>query len=724
MTRRLRNRDGAEGGRDFASLPPELLDGLEEAVWIASADAPEQLVYVSPLFEELFGVPCEDPFGNHPGWLDAIHADDRPVAAQALQDFHAGRDSVAVECRRDGAADANRWLRIRAFRAGPDRAHLVGAARNVTARRGAERALRKNVEEYAALMERSLQGVLIVERVETPRILFANPAVAELLGRRVEELLAAPPGTLFDMVHPNDKEWVREHFQARAGGRAVANANEFRVVRKDDSVRWASTFVWPIDFFGNAAYQVAAIDITERKKAEAEMRRLQMLAERSNFGIAEADLDGYLTYVNPYMAAVHGYRSEDLVGRHLRVFHCEDQHAEVDRLLEVLRETGAFESTEVLHCKKDGACFPMLMNGAALPDEQGCAFRLATTAIDIRDRKEAEEDLRRHRDRLEKIVHERTTSLRDTNRRLQQEIGVRKDAQERIRRLNERLEQRVLERTAELEKACEELKELDRMKDAFVSSVSHELRTPLTSIRSFSEFLLQNEEDSETRQHFLEIIHTETERLASLVDHVLELSQIESGTAGWCDEPFSVGLVLRESVRAREEECRGRSIAIDLKLEENLPTTVADIQRIRQVVDNLLDNAIKFSPDGGTIAVHAAPFQSRRSSEPESWLKVSIADRGPGIDPKHHEAIFDRFFQIMSNVLTDKPRGSGLGLPICRKIISRYGGNVWVESGPGEGSTFTFTLPGPREGAPPKETPAEEARAESEAREVPSIPDL
>jgi signal transduction histidine kinase len=240
--------------------------------------------------------------------------------------------------------------------------------------------------------------------------------------------------------------------------------------------------------------------------------------------------------------------------------------------------------------------------------------------------------------------------------------------------------------TTELRAANAQLQELDRMKDDFVSTVTHELRTPLTSIRSFSEILRDDPEAPlPERRRFLAIIVKETERLTRLINQMLEMAKIESGNAEWRTSELDMHDVIREAVEATSQLFREKGVALSLSLAESVPKVLADQDRLMQVLINLLSNAVKFSPGGqGKVEV--------RLSSARGALRVDVRDNGPGIDPSHHETIFEKFRQA-GDAATGKPSGTGLGLPISRRIIEHFGGKLWVESIPGRGATFSFVLP-------------------------------
>jgi signal transduction histidine kinase len=240
--------------------------------------------------------------------------------------------------------------------------------------------------------------------------------------------------------------------------------------------------------------------------------------------------------------------------------------------------------------------------------------------------------------------------------------------------------------TAQLREANERLQELDRLKDDFVSTVSHELRTPLTSIRAFSEILVDNPDlDPAERQDYLRIVVDETERLTRLINQVLDLSKLESGAAEWRIEPIELPQVITTSVQATAQLFRAKQVALDLELPEPGPTVSGDRDRLVQVLVNLLSNAVKFcDPEVGRVQIGLDVVDGQ--------ARVDVRDNGQGIAPADQQAIFEKFRQG-GDTSTNRPAGTGLGLPISREIVDHLGGRLWVESRPGQGATFSFTLP-------------------------------
>jgi signal transduction histidine kinase len=227
-------------------------------------------------------------------------------------------------------------------------------------------------------------------------------------------------------------------------------------------------------------------------------------------------------------------------------------------------------------------------------------------------------------------------------------------------------------------------KELDQMKDQLLSTVSHELRTPLAAIKGFTTTLLREDVrwDEPTQRDFLKIIEEETDRLGELIDNLLDMSKIEAGVLRVDKEPTQLRNLVREAIDRARRRSEAHWFVVDLPAE--LPRVWSDSRRIRQVLNNLLENAIKYSPHGGQITVTA---------EVEGdYATVGVADSGPGIPPEFLDKIFQRFFQVDA-ANTRKTGGSGLGLSISKGIVEALGGKIWAESTPGRGSIFRFTLP-------------------------------
>jgi len=236
----------------------------------------------------------------------------------------------------------------------------------------------------------------------------------------------------------------------------------------------------------------------------------------------------------------------------------------------------------------------------------------------------------------------------------------------------------------ELIRVNEKLRELDKLKDNFLSTVSHELRTPLNSIKSFAEILLDCDEDRATQMEFLGIINQESDRLTRLINDVLDLSKIQAGRMQWKNEEISVADAIVSVINSVRPLLDKAQLQLTIEIAPELPPVISDKDRLVQVITNLLGNAIKFTSEGGRITVKAWSEHAQ--------VIVGIKDSGIGIASENFQKIFETFGQV-GDVLKDRPKGTGLGLPISKKIIENYNGKIWVESVLGQGSTFLFSLP-------------------------------
>ncbi len=228
--------------------------------------------------------------------------------------------------------------------------------------------------------------------------------------------------------------------------------------------------------------------------------------------------------------------------------------------------------------------------------------------------------------------------------------------------------------------------ELQRLKDRFLSSVSHELRTPLTNICAYSEILnsLIPGESVEWPE-FVKVIHEEGLQLSYLVDAMFDYLQLESGDAYFRDESVDGGAVVRDVLASYGGAAASRSIDLQFDVHEDTPKCRGDRERLRQVARHLVDNAVKFTPDGGCVRVTVA---GRDGS-----FELRVEDSGCGIRPEDRQAVFEKFHQLRDH-LTDKPAGTGLGLATCRAIVTRFDGMIWCETSPLGGATFVVLLPG------------------------------
>ncbi|MEW5762231.1 MAG: HAMP domain-containing sensor histidine kinase [Bacillota bacterium] len=233
----------------------------------------------------------------------------------------------------------------------------------------------------------------------------------------------------------------------------------------------------------------------------------------------------------------------------------------------------------------------------------------------------------------------------------------------------------------------ERLLRTSRLKDEFLASISHELRTPLTSIIGFAELLLDDAAKRELgprEREYVGLILESSRQLLAVVNDLLDIAKIEAGKMELHRKEFALSPLLEECLAMFREKSFRQKIILKINVPGDVGTLTADPRRVKQVVCNLLANALRFTPAGGRVTLTAC----RRARE----VEISVRDTGPGIPPEYHDRIFNAFEQVYRS-LPAGDTGTGLGLAIARRLVELHGGRIWVESQPGQGSCFYFTLP-------------------------------
>ncbi len=246
----------------------------------------------------------------------------------------------------------------------------------------------------------------------------------------------------------------------------------------------------------------------------------------------------------------------------------------------------------------------------------------------------------------------------------------------------------------EIQDKSRQLEVANKHKSEFLANMSHELRTPLNAIIGFSEVLVERMfgEMNPKQEEYLRDIHSSGHHLLSLINDILDLSKVEAGRMELEVSEFSVPAALQNAMTLVRERAQTHGIELKLQVDEELAEIRADERKFKQIVLNLLSNAVKFTPDGGRVDVDAHMN--------DAAVEVSVKDTGVGIAKEDQEAVFEEFRQVGRNY-TNKQEGTGLGLALTRRFVELHGGKIWLESEPGKGSTFTFTLPLSVEMQPP-----------------------
>jgi diguanylate cyclase (GGDEF)-like protein/PAS domain S-box-containing protein len=360
-----------------------------------------------------------------------------------------------------------------------------------------------------------------------------------------------------------------------------------------------------------------------------------------------------------------GYKKDEVVGKKASELYVNrDERA---RVLEAVIRDGAVHNYETRLRRKDGSEADISLTISQLRDKTGKVIGTVGISKDITDEKRLRDDLGR--------------------------------ANEGLQELTARLEDKVMERTRELERINKELTQANQIKARFISHMSHELRTPLTSIMGFSEILLDNTfgELNERQHRHVSNIHTSGRHLLHLVNNILDLAKIEAGKVDLSCSDFSVKEAVDEVVMIMHSLSGKKSIQLKVEIDPDVQTFNADKVKFKQILYNLVSNAIKFTPEGGDAGIRVGRTAGsgralRDVTELEGSLKVTVWDKGIGIKEEDRERVFEEFEQADPSFAKNY-QGTGLGLALTKRLVDLHGGQMTVKSAYGEGSEFTFTLP-------------------------------
>jgi PAS domain S-box-containing protein len=504
-----------------------------------------------------------------------------------------------------------------------------------------EKALRASEERFRIVVE-TAPDAIVVYRNHT--FLYANDAALRLFGiENIEDLVKHD---IMEMVTPEDHDHVTEWLKSVQRGRKTP-LREARLRRFDGRVVDVEFLTSPIEYDGGPAILAVLRDITERKAIEVALRNSEeeyrSLVENAPASIYEIDRNGLrFRRVNDVMCRILGYTREELLGMNPQDILDDDSKVRFrDRIQKIATGEDIDEATVYRVFTKAGHEIWVTLNVTINTSYGGSALCIAH---DITERKRSDDELQRKNEQLNAI----NVQLSATKNELQHTI-------ENLKRSNQELEQ-------------------------FAYVASHDLREPLRMVTIFSQLLEHQYRGKldEDADEFIRYIINGGKRMDELVNDLLEFSRITSQAKPF--EPTDMNAVVYETLQNLSAARKESGVAIH---SDTLPTVFADRSQMVQVFQNLISNAVKFrGKDNPGVGISAI-------QQSKDWV-FSVSDNGIGINPVYRDKIFEIFKRLHTE---DKYPGTGIGLAICRRIIERHGGRIWVESEEGRGSTFFFTIP-------------------------------
>jgi PAS domain S-box-containing protein len=544
-------------------------------------------------------------------------------------------DEIAVESLKAGATDY--LLKDRPAR-------LVPAIRRALAEAEESARRKRLVREHEGLIN-SVDGIVWQADLPSLRFTFVSPQAERLLGYPAR-LWLEDPGFWQDHIHSEDKARAI----ALCKGLTVEERYkhfEYRMLAADGRVVWLRDILSLRAETGETP-QISGImvDITQRKRIEA--ARLESEAVKG--AIMEAALDcimvmdreGKIIELNPAAEKTFGYLRDDIVGR-----------MRIEKLVSPVM-VEAPERAEKLGLVPDGRLVlgkRIEMTGVRAGGSQ-FPVELAIIPIQLSNQPAF------------------TIYLRD--------ITEAKHAEENMRRVQ-----------GKLERTNQELLRKNREIENFYHTLSHELRTPLTSANEFISIVMEGLAGSlnQTQMEYLGIAKASCHQLGVCINDLFDATRLETGKLTVELKPTLLGPLVHRVVTTMASSAAERKLDLSYEVQPELPAVPLDEHRIVQVLTNLLSNAIKFSSPGSSIVVKAV-----RAPRDDDLVQISVSDSGCGISKQEQDRIFDRLYQVKTGDAATE-QGVGLGLYLCRELVQLHGGNIWVESEPGQGSTFSFVLP-------------------------------
>ena len=505
---------------------------------------------------------------------------------------------------------------------------ILSVGIDMSKRNQAEEALRKSEESYRRLLANLPDVTWTTE--QTGRTTYMSPNVKEMFGYTAEEFCKGGGELWFSRIHPADLEHVQQAFLGLFDGNNVFDV-EYRIQCRDGRWIWAHdrairTHVENGIVFADGVFS----DITERKQAEQAASQLAAIVNSSSAAIIGNSIEGKVVSWNPAAVRIFGYSVEEALGRPFSMLLSSERMHEMPDVIRKIVRGERVDRFDSVCLRKDGSRFDASLALSPIMDKNGTVLGISTIANDISLRKRAERELLWAKEAAEEAARAKTVAL---------------------------------------------------------ANISQQLRTPMNVLLGMTELVLETQLDAEQREYLL-TVQSSGNSLVRLIGDLLDFSKTESGNLQLELTPFNLPETVRQTLRPLFFQAQQVGLEISCQIDSNLPDAViGDPGRLRQVLVNLLGNAIKFTQQG-TIAISV-----RNENCTDSAVEVlfTVCDTGIGIPVEKQAAIFEPFTQN-NGALTRKHAGTGLGLAISSRLVELMGGKLMVESSPGHGSTFSFTL--------------------------------
>jgi PAS domain S-box-containing protein len=617
--------------------------------------------------ERLYGYPAEEAVGKLSHEL--LQTQFPEPLEEIDQRLHRSGtwEGELVHRKRDGSrlVVASLWVLHRDAQGRPLR--VMESNTDITGRRLAEEALKESLATSEAALQEVAdqkfaldQHAIVAVTDVRGTITYVNEKFCAISQYSKEDLIGQNHRILNSGLHP--KEFFQQMYHTIAKGKVWHG--EIRNRAKDGSIYWVDTTIVPFVAGDGKPRQYVAIraDITERKRAEEVRERLAAVVESSEDAIITKSLDGTILAWNRGAEKVFGYPSSEAVGKSILFLLLPERAHEEAGILERVALGEGVEHFETTRVRKDGTHIELSETISPIRDKTGVIVGASQIARDITERKRADFEIKR-------LNHE----MECRNKELEAKA-------DELQRARDELEVRVRQRTDELASTNRVLERSNIELQQFAYVASHDLQSPLRSISGFVQ-LLKSEYEGKLDKQADDWIRRTVQAIAqmqTMIRDVLAYSRVESRSRPFA--PIAFIDVFNDAVALLESsicDAGGQVVCGEL------PVVMGDRSQLVQLMQNLIGNGLKYHRDKPP---HVHVSAKRVGNE---WV-FSVRDNGIGIDPKYHERVFEIFKRLHNQ--TEYP-GTGIGLAVCRRVVTGHGGRIWLESEPGRGSVFHFTLP-------------------------------
>ncbi|MFN0167818.1 MAG: PAS domain S-box protein [Bryobacteraceae bacterium] len=579
--------------------------------------------FVSQRAERILGYSLDLWLNDANFWTKHIHPHDRDWVIASCRQAIAGQRDHVLEYRMVAEDGGVVWLR--------DSIAVVTQDGQTAKLCGVMLDIteHKRAEEQQALLSSAIEQVQESVVITGPdaAILYVNPAFERVTGYRRDEVLGQNPRVLKSGQHPTG--FYEQMWSTLSGGETWTG--HFVNRRKDGSRFEEEAVISPVrDAAGRLTNYVAVKhDVTERQRVARDLKVLAHALRSIREAVAITDTNGVVTFVNDAFVRTYGFAPAEIIGMSVDALSALRAPSHDAQEIIAASLAGGWQG-EVWNRRKDGAEFPVFLSTSAIRDEQGKATALVGVITDITEQKKTEGELRRAKEAAE--------------------AG-------------------------------------NRSKSEFLANMSHEIRTPLNGIIGMTDLALDTRLTLEQHE-YLSTVKTSADSLLTVVNDILDFSKIEAGHLDLDVTQYSLRSLVYQTIQPLAFRAQQKGIGLTHEIDAAVPDSLlGDAGRLKQVLVNLLGNAIKFTGKGSvTLSVEPAFVLNDQAR-----LHFVVTDSGIGIPKEKHRTIFDSFAQADSST-TRKYGGTGLGLSISARLVELMGGRIWVESEPGKGSSFHFTV--------------------------------